>query len=297
MTRPEHAQHAAPPEMTGRADLHIHTRASDGIASIEEVLDWVELATDLDVIAICDHERCDGALAARSMAKARNLSFEVVVGEEVTTLGGHLLALWIEERIPRMKSLKWTIAAVHEQGGIAIPAHPLFPYPMCATAGTLRSLAADPDPRVRPDALETFNPTLFGRVHRQVVQFAGELGMPGLGNSDAHELSAIGRCWTNFEGSSAADVRAAIESGKLSPHGSFHSTAGQLPTFGRQLKKYRRDWTDELVGRFAKERYGRYLGYPGSERRPPRFDEAAFLSELGARDPGTRRRRAPVADR
>ena len=39
----------------GRADLHIHTLASDGTAGVLDVLDHVERVTDLDVIAITDH--------------------------------------------------------------------------------------------------------------------------------------------------------------------------------------------------------------------------------------------------
>ena len=49
----------------GRADLHIHTLASDGTAGVAAILDHVERRTDLDVIAISDHERIDAAVAAR----------------------------------------------------------------------------------------------------------------------------------------------------------------------------------------------------------------------------------------
>ena len=40
----------------GRADLHIHTLASDGVSSVAEVLDQA-VRRGLDVIAIGDHER------------------------------------------------------------------------------------------------------------------------------------------------------------------------------------------------------------------------------------------------
>jgi predicted metal-dependent phosphoesterase TrpH len=83
----------------GRADLHIHTLASDGTMGAIEVLEHVEANLDLDVIAITDHERIDAAVAARAVARERGYRVEVVIGEEVTTLGGHLLALWIEETI------------------------------------------------------------------------------------------------------------------------------------------------------------------------------------------------------
>jgi predicted metal-dependent phosphoesterase TrpH len=127
----------------GRADLHIHTLASDGTAGVVDIVDHVERNTDLDVIAITDHERIDAALAGRAIARDRGLRVEVVVGEEVTTLGGHLLALWIETPIKPFRSLRSTIAAIHDQGGLAIPAHPLVPYPLCAQGFVLRRLLAD----------------------------------------------------------------------------------------------------------------------------------------------------------
>ena len=109
----------------GRAGLHIHTVASDGTSTVIEILEHVERATDLDVIAIADHERIDAALAGRDIARRRGYRFEVVIGEEVTTLGGHLLALFLEARVRPLRSLRRTILEIHEQGGLAIPAHPL----------------------------------------------------------------------------------------------------------------------------------------------------------------------------
>ena len=96
----------------GRADLHIHTLASDGTASVGEILDAVAARDDLDVIAITDHERIDAAIAARAMAADRGMATQVVVGEEVTTRGGHLLGLFLERPIPSLRSLRWTIAAI-----------------------------------------------------------------------------------------------------------------------------------------------------------------------------------------
>ena len=56
---------------------------------------------------------------------------------------------------------------------------------------------ADPDPAHRPDGVESFNPTAFGRPpHRRVVAFAHEHGLSQIGGSDAHTLDAVGRCWT-----------------------------------------------------------------------------------------------------
>ncbi|MFI5199347.1 MAG: PHP-associated domain-containing protein [Candidatus Limnocylindrales bacterium] len=256
----------------GRADLHVHSLASDGTASIDQIL-GAAVALGLDVLAITDHDRIDAAEAARALAIRRRLALEVVVGEEISTRGGHLLGLWLNEPIRPWQSLRASIIAVHEQGGLAIPAHPLFPYPLCAQGVMLRRLLADPDPRCHPDALEVFNPTTFGRpVHRRVVRFAASHGLASVGSSDAHALGAIGQGSTTFPGTSAADLRSAILAGQTGWLGTFHATAGQLGTFGQQLRKYGRDIRDETRGRVRNDGTGRDHGYPGGRQRPPQLD-------------------------
>jgi predicted metal-dependent phosphoesterase TrpH len=257
-------------ERLGRADLHIHTLASDGTAGVVDILDHVERNTELDVIAITDHERIDAALAGRSIARDRGLRFEVVVGEEVTTLGGHLLALWLEEPVKPFRSMRATIAEIHDRGGIAIPAHPLVPYPLCAQGWVLRRLLAD-EPRYRPDAIEAFNPTTLGRPwHARVVRFAEQHGLAPVGNSDAHDLASIGIGWTTFHGRTGDDLREAIRAGTTHQHGTFHPAGSQLQTFGEQLKKYSRDAKANLGGRVRGDGTRRDLGYPAdyaSERK------------------------------
>lgn len=259
----------------GRADLHIHSLASDGTASVETILETVVRRGDLDVIGITDHERIDAAVAARAMAVDRGLPVEVVVGEEVTTLGGHLLALFIGRPIRPYRSLRTTILAVHEAGGLAIPAHPLTPYPLCAQAWTLRRLLDDPDPAAHPDAIETFNPTSLGRpLHGRVVRFADEHDLAHVGNSDAHAVEAIGTGWTTFPGRTADDLRLAIGARATDHGGSFHATTGQLGTFREQLRKRGRDARDEVAGRVRRDGTGRDHGYPGGRQRPPKFEGA-----------------------
>jgi predicted metal-dependent phosphoesterase TrpH len=267
----------------GRADLHIHTLASDGTSSVPEILDRVAADGVLDVIAIADHERVDAAQAARAMAVDRGLPFEVIVGEEVTTLGGHLVGLFLTERVPPLKSLRWTIQAVHDQGGVAIPAHPLVPIHLAAQGWVLRRLLDDDNEAVHPDAIETFNPTAIGRYgHRRSIEFAARHGLTQVGNSDAHEASAIGSAWTTFPGRSAADLRTAIAAGATASHGSFHGSVGQLGVFGRQLRKYGRDARAELRGRIRADGTGRDHGYPGSTRRPPVYEPVDRDPEGGA---------------
>jgi predicted metal-dependent phosphoesterase TrpH len=248
----------------GRADLHIHTLASDGTAGVLDILEHVEANLDLDVIAICDHERIDAAVAARAIAVDRGFRVEVVVGEEITTLGGHLLGLWLEEPVKPFRSLRWTIAAVHDQGGLAIPAHPLVPYPLCAQGFVLRRLLAD-QPQFRPDAIEAFNPTTLGRpLHGRVVEFAEQHGLARIGNSDAHSLEAVGAGWSTFPGRTADELRTAILERTTHQHGAFHGPGAQLGTFGRQLRKYGRDARANLGGRLRGDGTRRDLGYPST---------------------------------
>lgn len=267
----------------GRADLHIHTLASDGTSGIVEILDYVERLTDLDVIAITDHERIDAAVAASRLALENHLRFEVVVGEEITTRGGHLLGLFLTRSIPPLKSLRDSIARIHDQGGLAVPAHPLVPYPLCAQGRALRRLAEEPDPRFRPDALEAFNPTALGRArHRRTVQFTAELGLAAIGSSDAHAAAAIGQGWTTFPGRTAGDLRLAVLGRTTHWHGTFHATGTQIGVFGRQLRKYGRDARAELRGRLLRTGTGRDHGYPGGDLRPPLFDPTAASGRLVA---------------
>ena len=263
-------------ERPGRADLHIHTTASDGIADVVAIVEHAAGRDDLDVIAITDHERIDAALAGQAIARDRGLSIEVIVGEEVTTLGGHVLALWIDRPIRPYRSMRRTIAEVHDAGGLAIPAHPLVPYPLCAQGWVLRRLIDDPDAAVHPDALETFNPTALGRPwHDRVVRFADQQQLAHIGNSDAHALSAVGSGWTTFRGRTGDDLRAAILARTTEHGGSFHGTAGQVGVFGRQLRKRAVDARDEVAGRLRRDGTGRDHGYPGGRARPPRFDPSA----------------------
>jgi predicted metal-dependent phosphoesterase TrpH len=272
-------------ERLGRADLHVHTLASDGTAGVVEILDHVEAATDLDVLAITDHERIDAALVGRAMARDRGLRVEVVVGEEVTTLGGHLLALFIEKPVRPFRTIRSTIAEVHDLGGLAIPAHPLVPYPLCAQGFVLRGLLDDPDPRFHPDAIEAFNPTTLGRPwHSRVVRFAAQHGLATVGSSDAHALAAVGSGWTTFEGRTAAELRAAIEAGTTHHHGSFHATATQLATFRDQLRKYGRDVRAGVSGRVRGDGTRRDLGYPRDhEAAHGATDVAGLLATVGGR--------------
>jgi len=261
----------------GRADLHIHSLASDGVSSVAEILDHAQNRAHLDVIAITDHERVDAAHAARAMAQARGMTLQVIVGEEVTTRGGHVVALLINDRIRPWGSLRSTVARIHEQGGIAIIAHPLVPYPMCASGRSIRRLLDDPDPIFHPDAIEAFNPTTAGmRWAKRAPAFAVESGVAAVGASDAHRAEHVGKALTTFEGTSVDDLRRAIEQRETGWEGSTHEWKAQFATFRQQMGKNALAVRDEVKGKLLRDRTGRDLGYPGGRSRPAQLDESGL---------------------
>jgi hypothetical protein len=218
--------------------MHLHTLYSDGTASVQAVLDHVEHATDLDLVAITDHERIDGAQRAAQIVAAGDYSFELVVGEEITTRRGHVVALFIGERIPALRPLAETLERIHDQGGIAIAPHAMAPLtPSLGRASLLRSHRAA-DPRHRLDAIELMNPSTAGRARRVARRRLNDdvLRLPAVGNSDAHVLEGIGTAWTWFPGSTAADYRAAIAAATTRPDGAYWSHLHNVNVYRRQLR-------------------------------------------------------------
>lgn len=203
-----------------KADIHIHTNHSDGAASVADVLRYVADHTDLRIIAITDHDTITGALEARQLASAYGL--EVIVGEEVSTREGHLLALFIEQELPPHRPAAETIAAVHGQGGLCIAAHPYaHGVPSLGFAGLYeryKALTCD----WPLDGIESFNASLWLPHSNTAAAIAAtELGLAACGGSDSHLLQTIGRAYTRFPGSSAEDLRRAIQTRQTQPGGSY----------------------------------------------------------------------------
>lgn len=216
--------------------MHLHTLYSDGTASVRELLDHVERATDLDLIAVTDHERIDGALRAAEIHGAGGYSFDLVIGEEITTRRGHVLALFITERIPALRPLPETIERIHAAGGIAIAAHPLAPLTPSVGSRSLVGLHGAPESGPRFDAIELMNPSAAGKARRRTrEQLTARLGLAGVGNSDAHVLEGVGSAWTWFPGHTAADYRAAIDAGTTRPDGTYWSMVHNVDVYRRQL--------------------------------------------------------------
>lgn len=197
-----------------KADLHLHTRVSDGMASVEQLLAYVEEQTDLDVIAVTDHEDAAGGQRARELSASRGYRAEVVVGAEVTTLQGHLLALFIEEAPRSFRSIERTIEAIHAQGGLAIVPHPMSWLTRSISERTLRRLCARAEDGITFDGIELANPSPAGKATRaKAIALNRTWMLTPTGGSDAHHLAHAGTGWTEFAGRTAEDLRAAIISG------------------------------------------------------------------------------------
>ena len=195
----------------GRADLHMHTTASDGWPSPRELVDQAR-STGLHVIAVTDHDTIEGALRAAHYAAASS-RVHVVVGEEVSSRDGHIVGLFLERRIRPGMSAAATVHAIHEQDGLAVAVHPFWRTQRRARGGVVHGvgwLAAELD----FDAIEVENATPGFYVFNQLARRLNMgLGRAELGGSDAHILDAVGRAFTEFPGRTPATLRAAIEAG------------------------------------------------------------------------------------
>ena len=190
----------------------MHTSFSDGMASPRQILEYVEAETDLDVIAITDHDDLRGAMETRESCARGRYRFQVVPGMEVTAIEGHVIALFVEEPLPSLRPVEEVLEAVHRQGGLAIAAHPLSWLTRSLGKRTLDRIAASKREGVYLDGLETANqsPGAWLRLKRVAALNRERYHLAQVGASDAHFLKSIASACTVFPGHSAEDLRRSI---------------------------------------------------------------------------------------
>jgi predicted metal-dependent phosphoesterase TrpH len=206
----------------GMADVHMHTNYSDGTGAVEEVLRFVENYTPLNVIAITDHDTIEGALRARDLVARHSYPFEVIVGEEISTREGHMLALFLEKRVPPDLSIERSIELVHAQGGLAIVAHPFNRvFRHSVQRKVMNRLLRQPD--VHPDGIETLNGSFAGIGSSRIAMSLARTvyHWAETGSSDAHTVTAVGCARTIFPGHTAAEFRRAVELRQTAPQGRY----------------------------------------------------------------------------
>lgn len=192
-------------------DLHCHTSASfDCLARPADVVK-AAAARGLTHIVITDHDRIDGALAARAAAPD---GLTVIVGEEVKTAEGDLIGAFLERAVAPGLSAVETVAAIREQGGLVGIPHPfdrLRGSPL--TDARLVALAS------LVDWVEVHNARLVGGGNDQAHAFAREHDRAGVAVSDAHSTLEVGVAYTALEGdpATAAGLLAALPTAEIVP--------------------------------------------------------------------------------
>jgi predicted metal-dependent phosphoesterase TrpH len=172
-----------------RIDLHCHTCYSrDSLSTFDALLHRMD-EQGLDMVAITDHNTTDGAMEFHSRAPDR-----FVIGEEIKTLQGELIALFLEEQVPPGLSLQETIARVHAQEGLVGASHPLDRLRAEAMGrNTLESV------HEQLDFIEVFNARMvFLSDNRLAREMTSRWGLPGSAGSDAHAPFEVGRAYVKM---------------------------------------------------------------------------------------------------
>ena len=186
-------------------DLHSHSSASFDSLSNPVALARAAAARGVTHLAITDHDRVDGAQRARA---AQVPGITIIVGSEVRTQGGDMIALFIERPLQVGLPPEEAIAAIRAQGGLVG-----IPHPFDAWRGSLllddRFLAL----LSQVDFIEGWNARLVAPGGNQrAAELAATHGIPSVASSDAHSIMEIGNAASILTGdpSTPAGMRAAL---------------------------------------------------------------------------------------
>jgi predicted metal-dependent phosphoesterase TrpH len=202
----------------GRAfiDLHCHTSASFDCLAKPAAVVRAAAARGLTHLVVTDHDRIDGALAARDTAPE---GLTVIVGEEVRTADGDLICAFLSEAIPPGRSAAETIAAARAQGALVG-----IPHPFDRFRGSLSKSARLDALAPLVDWVEVHNARLVGRGNERAAAFATDLGLPGVGVSDAHSVLEVAVAYTALDGdpSTPGGLLAALATAEIVPGRASH---------------------------------------------------------------------------
>ncbi|MBU4246137.1 MAG: PHP-associated domain-containing protein [Nanoarchaeota archaeon] len=187
-----------------KIDVHIHTVFSrDGFINLKQAVLRAK-QTGIDCFAVTDHNNIKCHAFAKSISKQHD--FPIILGSEVKTVSGEILALGINESVKPKMSAEETIDAIHSMGGIAIASHP-FSF-LLYHQGIGRKITS-----LKIDAVEAFNArTLIGNGITQNTALKHKLSM--VAGSDAHTLSEIGNAYTEVYADTVEGALKQIKKGK-----------------------------------------------------------------------------------
>ncbi len=222
----------------GKADLHIHSSSSyDGLDKPEVILKKAS-EMGLNVIAITDHDEIKGALLAQKLEKKYGV--EVIIGEEILSNQGEILALFIKEKVEPGKTLEETVYSVHSQGGLAIIPHPFSIFPFTRPAvGLKRLYELIHDKDLLPDGIEVMNSMPTARLSSKKSKKLNEkiFNLAEVAGSDAHVVEHIGMSLTFFPGETSEDLKKAILERTTTVAGDFISAKEHAKVVRRSIVK------------------------------------------------------------
>lgn len=192
-------------------DLHCHTSASfDSLARPGDVV-RAAAVRGLTHLVVTDHDRIDGAIAARDAAPD---GLTVIVGEEIKTRDGDLIGAFLERAVPPGLSAVESIAAVREQGGLVG-----IPHPFDRMRGSLLTDGRMSELASLVDWVEIHNARLVGGGNERAAAFAKEHRLPGIAVSDAHSVLEVGVAYTALDGdpSTPAGLLEALAGAEIVP--------------------------------------------------------------------------------
>ena len=193
-----------------KVDLHTHTIYSRDCLTATAALIERARAVGLSKIAVTEHNNLAGALAAKAMAPDL-----VIVGEEIKTTHGEIIAYFVKELVPKGLSPQETIRRLRDQGAVISIPHPLDSLRRSAMGRENVLEIID-----QVDALEVLNARCVSAADNvAAAELAAQHGKLMTAGSDAHTLFEVGRCtmlMPEFD-DDAESFRDALE--QAQPHG------------------------------------------------------------------------------
>jgi predicted metal-dependent phosphoesterase TrpH len=188
-----------------KVEFHCHTNASkDSLTHPRDLVDACR-QKGIDRVIITDHNTIKGAQAAQALDPHL-----VIVGEEIMTTRGEILAAFVREEIPKGLSPAETIQRLKDQGAFISVSHPFDEW---RQGGWQEADLLEILPDV--DAIEVYNSRcMLPSFNRAARQFAERHNIAGTVGSDAHAAFELGRSLMSlhpFEG--PVELRDVIRNG------------------------------------------------------------------------------------
>jgi predicted metal-dependent phosphoesterase TrpH len=167
-----------------RVEFHAHTIYSKDSLTTPEKLIRTCRRKNIDRVVVTDHNTITGALHCQELAPDL-----VIVGEEIMTTAGEILAFYVTEEIPPGLSPQETINRLRAQDAFISISHPFDNFRNGAWQHP-ELLAILP----KIDAVETFNARCMFPWHNwKAAKFAQQHNLLGTHGSDAHAAFELGR--------------------------------------------------------------------------------------------------------